>query len=95
MFDITPADVPAGNIVGNLFTQTRIEAGKYINPRTFVTAQTQAGRPGFGIEHRTADGWQFNASVAPRLILGEPTLTSQPYRVVRTYSGFIIRDGRF
>jgi translocation and assembly module TamB len=95
MFDITPADVPSGNIVGNLFTQTKIEAGKYVNPRTFVTVQTQAWRPGAGIEHRTADGWQFNASISPRLILGEPTLTSQPYRVLQTYGGFIVREWRF
>ena len=69
MFNITPTDVPSGNIVGNLFTQTKFEAGKYVNPRTFVTVQTQASQPGFGIEHRTADGWQFNASMTPRLLL--------------------------
>jgi translocation and assembly module TamB len=95
MFEITPTDAPSGNIVGNLFTQTRFEAGKYVNPRTFVTVQTQAFQPGAGIEHRTADGWQFNASISPRLLLGEPTLTSQPYRVVQTYGGFIVREWRF
>lgn len=95
MFDITPADVPSGNLVGNLFTETKIEAGKYVNPRTFVTAQTQALRPGIGIEHRTADGWQFNASITPRLILGEPRLTSQPYTVYQAYGGFIVREWRF
>src|SRR5262249_26887744 len=42
VFDITPADVPSGHFVGNFLTQTKFEAGKYINPRTFVTVQTQA-----------------------------------------------------
>ena len=67
VFDITPADVPSGNIVGNLFTQTKFEAGKYVNPRTFVTVQTQAralrrrrrashgGRLAVQREHRAAD----------------------------------------
>jgi translocation and assembly module TamB len=95
MFDITPTDAPSGNIVGNLFTQTKFEAGKYVNPRTFVTVQTQAFRPGAGVEHRTADGWLFSASISPRLLLGEPQLTSQPYRVVPAYGGFIVREWRF
>ena len=95
IFDITPSDIPSGNIVANLFVQTKFEAGKYVNPRTFVTVSQQAGRPGFGIEHRTADGWQFNASISPRILLGEPMLTSQPFRIVQVYGGFIVREWRF
>ena len=45
MFDITPGDVPSGNFVGNLLTQTKFEAGKYVNPRTFVSVQEQASAP--------------------------------------------------
>ncbi|MGH9885485.1 MAG: translocation/assembly module TamB domain-containing protein, partial [bacterium] len=95
VFDITPADVPSGNLVGNFFTQTKFEAGKYVNPRTFVSAQFQANRPGASIEHRTADGWHFNASIEPRILLLEPRLNEQPFARVRSYGGFIAREWRF
>jgi translocation and assembly module TamB len=98
VFDITPADAPTeigGRGIGNFLTQTKIEAGKYINGRTFVTVQEQAMRPGVGIEHRTADGWQFRASAEPRILLNEPTLNSQPYRTVPAYGGSVIRVWRF
>lgn len=98
VLDIMPGDVPifaGGNGFANFFAQTRIEAGKYVNPRTFVSASEQAGRPGLGIEHRTQDGWHFNASIEPRILLSEPTLTSQPIRTVRSYGGFILREWRF
>ena len=100
VLDITPGDVPVfkgGNGVANFFTQTRIEAGKYINGRTFVGLQEQGGQPGASIEHRTADGWRFNASVAPRILLRAPnfSLTQQPYTSTRSYGGFIIREWRF
>jgi translocation and assembly module TamB len=98
VFDITPADVPTeigGRGIGNFLTQTKIEAGKYVNPRTFLTVQEQAVRPGLAIEHRTADGWQFRASAEPRILLSEPKLNSQPYRTVPAYGGFIIREWRF
>ena len=98
VLDITPGDVPlfkGGNTVANFFTQTRIEAGKYINGRTFLSIQEQAAQPGFSIEHRTADGWHFNASMLPRIILREPTLREQPTFTTRSYGGFIIREWRF
>jgi translocation and assembly module TamB len=98
VLDITPGDVPlfsGGSAVKNFFVQTRVEAGKYINGRTFLSAQEQAGRPGLSIDHRTADGWHFNASTLPRLLLLEPQLNKQPYRTVQTYGGFIIREWRF
>jgi translocation and assembly module TamB len=100
VLDITPGDVPVfkgSSGVANFFTQTRIEAGKYINGRTFVGVQEQGGQPGASIEHRTADGWRFNASVEPRILLVAPTLSlsGQPYRSTRSYGGFIIREWRF
>ncbi len=98
VLDITPGDVPlfkGGNPVSDFFTQTRIEAGKYINGRTFVSIQEQAAQPGFSIEHRTIDGWHFNASMLPRIILREPTLREQPTFTTRSYGGFIIREWRF
>ena len=98
VFSITPGDVPneiAGRGVGNFITQTKFEAGKYVNPRTFVTIQTQSYQFGGAVEHRTADGWRFTASIEPRIILSEPTLTTQPYRTVRAYGGLILREWRF
>jgi hypothetical protein len=98
VLDITPGDVPlfnGGNAFTNFILQTKIEAGKYINGRTFVSAQEQAKNFGVGFEHRTQDGWHFNASVEPRILLREPTLNNQPYRTVQTYGGFILREWRF
>jgi translocation and assembly module TamB len=98
VLDITPGDVPlfkGGNPLSNFFTQTRVEAGKYINGRTFVSVQEQAAQLGFTIEHRTADGWHFNASIQPRIILREPTLKEQPTFTTRSYGGFIVREWRF
>jgi translocation and assembly module TamB len=98
VLDITPGDVPlfrGGNPVSDFFTQTRIEAGKYINGRTFVSIQEQAAQPGFSIEHRTIDGWHFNASMLPRIILREPTLREQPTFTMRSYGGFVVREWRF
>lgn len=95
VFDITPADIPSGNVVGNLFTQTKFEAGKYINPRTFVSGQFQANRPGLAIDHRTSRGWHFNASIEPRILLREPRLNEQPFTRLRSYGGFIAREWRF
>jgi translocation and assembly module TamB len=98
VFSITPGDVPteiAGRGVGNFITQTKFEAGKYVNPRTFVTIQTQSYQFGGAVEHRTADGWRFTASIEPRIILSEPTLTTQPYRTVRAYGGLVLKEWRF
>jgi translocation and assembly module TamB len=97
VFDITPADVPqaSGQGIGNFITNTKFEAGKYINGRTYVSAQEQAMRLGLGIDHRTADGWRFTASFEPRIVLLEPTLKDQPFRTQRTLGGFILREWRF
>lgn len=95
VFDITSADVPSGNIVGSLLETTKFEAGKYINPRTFLSVQFQAKQPGIAIDHRTRDGWRFVANIEPRLILKEPRLNEQLLRPVRSYGGFIAREWRF
>ncbi|HEY7393386.1 MAG TPA: translocation/assembly module TamB domain-containing protein [Gemmatimonadaceae bacterium] len=95
VFDITPSDVPSGNFILSFFQQTKFEAGKYVNPRTFLSVQYQAYRPGIAIEHRTLNGWRFNAAIEPRLLLSEPRLNEQPIRTVRSYGGFIAREWRF
>ncbi len=98
VFDITPGDNPlagGSRAIGNFFTQTKIEAGKYVNTRTFVSAQEQASHFGASIEHRTADGWHFDASIEPRILLLEPRLNSQPIRKTQAYGGFVLREWRF
>jgi translocation and assembly module TamB len=99
VLDITPADVPTavvqGQGLGNFLKQTQITVGKYINPRTFMSVQELSGKPGLQLEHRTADGWRFDANFAPRLLLLEPTLSSQGFFAATAYGGFIIREWRF
>ncbi|HEX3867921.1 MAG TPA: translocation/assembly module TamB domain-containing protein [Gemmatimonadaceae bacterium] len=97
VFDITPGDVPLFNNSGprDFFIETRIEAGKYVNPRTYVSVQEQAGLPGLSLEQRTPGGWRFFVSTAPRILLGEPTLSLQPTRTVQSYGGFVLREWRF
>jgi hypothetical protein len=98
VFDITPADVPVeatGSGISTFFQNTRFEAGKYINPRTYVSAQESAFQFGFGIEHRTADGWRFTGAFEPRVLLLEPNLKEFSTRTQRTLGGFIIREWRF
>jgi translocation and assembly module TamB len=97
VFDITPANVPEVNAhgVGNFVRNTKFEAGKYINPRTYVSVQQSAYQLGFGIDHRTADGWRFSAAFEPRVLLLEPTLTQVPTRTQRTLGSFVIREWRF
>ncbi len=101
MFAITPADIPTEALTGNgltsFFTETKIEAGKYVNPRTFVSGQEQAGRVGLAVEHRTADGWRFSASWEPRVLLREPTLdlNKANFDTRQSFGGFVIREWRF
>ncbi|MEO7086307.1 MAG: translocation/assembly module TamB domain-containing protein [Gemmatimonadaceae bacterium] len=97
VFDITPGDVPlfGGNGASSFFAATQVQAGKYVTPRTFVSASEQAGRPGLSIEQRTPGGWRLNLSMEPRILLGEPTLSLQPRRTTQSYGGFVIREWRF
>jgi translocation and assembly module TamB len=98
VFRITPADTPlelgSGGFTG-FFKQTRIEAGKYVDPQTFVALQQQASAVGASVERRIRGGWRITATWEPQLLLLEPTLNSQPYRTTRSVGGFVIRDWRF
>jgi len=97
VFNITPADVPdiSGQGIGNFLTQTKFEAGKYVNPRTFVSGQESAGQLGVAIQHRTNGGWTYSASFEPRIVLLEPKLNAPQWRTQRTIGGFIIREWKF
>jgi translocation and assembly module TamB len=98
VFDITPADVPTdatGQGFSNFIRDTKFEAGKYINPRTYLSVQESAYNFGIGIDHRTADGWRFSGAFEPRVLLLEPNLKEVNTRTQRTLGGFIIREWRF
>ena len=104
VFNITPGDLPvlAGQSGYEQFvTGTEIEAGKYLTPRTFATviappgALTKKAPPGATITHRTAKGYQFQASYSPRYILDAPTLSGQAATAIGQFGMFIIREWRF
>jgi translocation and assembly module TamB len=100
-FNITPGDVPelsglAGpQSLSNFLNSTRIEAGKYLNPRTFVGLQTYAGNAGARIEYRTNKGWRYSAFLQPRVQLLQPTLVEQRATTFASYGAFIVREWRF
>ncbi|HEY4306173.1 MAG TPA: translocation/assembly module TamB domain-containing protein [Gemmatimonadaceae bacterium] len=98
VFDITPADVPTdvtGNGFSNFIRDTKFEAGKYINPRTYVNASESAYRFGIGFDYRTIGGWRFSGAFEPRVLLLEPNLKDVNTATRRTLGGFIIREWRF
>jgi translocation and assembly module TamB len=89
---------------------TEIEAGRYLTPRTFVSVIATPGAfacsrtnspnsscapPGAAIQHRTAKGYRFEASVTPRYLLDAPTLGGQTASGTSQFGAFIIREWRF
>ena len=100
-FNITPGDAAElANLAGpqtitTFLQSTRMEAGKYLNARTFVGLQYYAKSPGGRIEYRTNRGWRYSAFLQPRVLLSAPTLAEQ--KSFPTFAGgvFIIREWRF
>lgn len=108
VFNIRPADVPffqGRTGIEDFILGTEFEAGKYINPATFVAVEgvLPAGRraapPGIRIEHRTPKGIRIEASYRPRFILQDPTLSTQdegtPIAGVGALGALLIREWRF
>ena len=109
VFNITPGDVPvlAGQSgLQQFVTGTEIEAGKYLNPRTYATVIATPGAliltnsgnkapPGVTLTHRTAKGYRYEASFGPRYILNPPTLSGQTVSGIGQFGAFIIRELRF
>ena len=87
VINITPEDLPTdfGLSGGTDFLLgTRIEFGKYLNPRTLRRAARQTARsperrapPGFRLEYRFRDGWRIETSVEPQPTLRNPTWRRQ------------------
>jgi translocation and assembly module TamB len=109
VFNITPGDVPvlAGQSgLQQFVTGTEIEAGKYLNPRTFATVIATPGAfvlnggglkvpPGVTLSHRTSKGYRFETSYGPRYILNPPTLSGQAVSGIGQFGAFVIREWRF
>lgn len=108
-FNITPGDVPvlAGQSgVTQFVTGTEVEAGKYLNPRTYATVIATPGAfvlnggglkvpPGVSLSHRTSKGYRFETSYGPRYILNPPTLSGQSVSGIGQFGAFVIREWRF
>ena len=113
VFNITPGDIPVSNAQSGLeafMKGTEIEAGRYVNPSTFVSVIATPGSfsclggrsqnsscvsPGASITHRTAKGYRFEGSMSPRYFLDPPTLGGQTYAGKSQFGAFIIREWRF
>jgi translocation and assembly module TamB len=87
VINIRPADIPEFNANSDwteFVLATELEAGKYINPNTFVAFEgspsfIQRNRgcrvpPGLRLEHRTGAGYRIETSFEPRFLLRPPTL---------------------
>jgi translocation and assembly module TamB len=98
-FYISPGDTPELTTGrqgwNNFISLTRVEAGKYINPRTFVGVQYYNNYPGLRLEYRASKGWLYTAYTQPQTLLNQPTLESQNAQAVQAFGGLIIRQWRF
>lgn len=90
VLNITPADVnvevlnPFNNDIGALLRGTEVEAGRYVNPRTFVSVTARPSLfssdkenrfiPGVRVAHRFTPGIRLEASFEGRYIPQPPTL---------------------
>jgi translocation and assembly module TamB len=98
-FYISPGDTPELTTGQkgwyNFITNTRVEGGKYLNPRTFVGVQLYNNLPGVRLEYRTSKGWMYTAYTQPSVLLKQPTLESQPSWTTQSAGALIIRQWRF
>jgi translocation and assembly module TamB len=98
-FYITPGDTPELTTgtqgVTSFINSTRIEGGKYLNPRTFLGFQEYSWNPGLRLEYRTSKGWMYTAYTQPQVLLQPPTLEIQPWIRRQSFGALVIRQWRF
>ena len=98
-FYIAPGDTPeltTGKTgFNNFITNTRVEAGKYLNAHTFMGVQLYNNYPGVRLEYRTSHGWLYTAYTQPHVLLKPPTLEQQPSFPKQAFGALIIRQWRF
>jgi translocation and assembly module TamB len=101
VLNITPADLPselALNDVTTLLAGTQVEAGKYLNKSTFVVFQARPTfvAPGARVEYRMPRGYRIEASIEPRFLIRQPTLsTLQDPKPTSVLGAFLIREWKF
>jgi translocation and assembly module TamB len=114
VLNITPGDFPlttSSTGVNQFLRGTEIEAGRYLNPNTFVSTVATPGVVtclggtnrensacsiiGASLQYRTAKGYRFETSITPRYILDPPTLAGQTAFGTSQFGAFIIREWRF
>jgi hypothetical protein len=111
VFNVRPADIPDApgvEQIQSFLAGTEIEAGKYVDPRTFVAFQgtlpigtrragtgIRATPPGVRVEHRAAKGWRFEARYEPRYLLKTPSLSPQLPIVTSSFGMVLAREWRF
>lgn len=110
VFNITPADVSVevlrgGSDLSGFLKATEIEAGKYVNPNTYIAidarpsifASNPSDRavPGLTVQRRSGKGFRIEASYQPRFLLKQPTLEMQETRSTGVLGLFLIREWRF
>ena len=86
VINIRPADIPDFRGAGwtEFVLSTELEAGKYVNPNTFIAFEGSPSflqkndcpkaPPGLRLEHRTPAGYRIETSFEPRFLLKPPTL---------------------
>ena len=113
VFNITPGDIPLGTGGGldQFLKGTEIEAGRYVDPRTFVSTlftpgivsclssrgqnNSSCAPPGVLATHRTPNGLRLDVNLSPRYILNTPTLAGQTFTSTLQFGAFLIREWRF
>lgn len=101
VLNITPADIPNElvlNDVQTLLAGTQVEAGKYLNKSTFVVFQARPTfvAPGARVEYRMPRGYRIEASIEPRFLIRQPSLsTLQDPKPTSVLGAFVIREWKF
>jgi translocation and assembly module TamB len=101
VLNITPADIPTEltpNDVQTLLAGTQVEAGKYLNKSTFVVFQARPTfvAPGARVEYRMPRGYRIEASIEPRFLIRQPSLsTLQDPKPTSVLGAFLIREWKF
>ncbi len=101
VLNITPADIPSDftpSSVETILAGTQVEAGKYVSERTFVAFQARPTlvAPGLRVEHRLPKGYRIEASLEPRFLVRQPTLSQTPTpKPTSVLGAFLVREWRF
>lgn len=101
VLNIVPADIPSElplTRIETVLASTQVEAGKYLNKNTFVVFQARPTfvAPGARVEYRMPRGYRIEASVEPRFLLNEPSLsTLQDPKPTSVLGAFLIREWKF